>query len=340
MKINTKNINGKHRGIKYSDVISIENLKAASKTAMKGKSRNKGVIKFCQDIEGNLKKLQEDLISRSFHSSEGVKAIVHDPSGKERILHKMPFYPDHIVHHALMRIIAPVLLKATYYESGAGVKGKGIHFVASRTARWIDEHKSSGRIYYCKIDFRKFYGNVDQQKIYDVLCHMFRDEGIRYLLKEIITACESGLGIGLYPIQTLTNYYLTSVCRTVCSKFKVKIEIYCDDIVILSEDKKKVWAAANYIHDYAQNILGQPIHENYSVQIIDEKHYLDFVGYQFFFNHILLRKRNKIRLCRRMSTLKNQRIKKNLAIAYKGWLKHCNGYNLWTKVKNKLKKKI
>lgn len=327
-----KNFKGKHREIKYSDVYDLDNLRLAVKSAKKGKTSKWGVKKFEKNSEESLKKLQESLIQRTFHSSKGQDCIIHDPGGKERLLHKMPFYPDNIVHHALMRVILPVLGRATYYESGASVKGKGIHFVASRTARWIDEHKNSGRIYYCKVDFTKFYSNVDQKKIYESLCHLFRDPGIRYLLWEIITACEKGLGIGLYPIQSLTNYYLSDLCRKTCSKFKVRLEIYCDDIVILGLDKKEIWKAANYIRDYANNILGQPVHNNFSVQVIDSKHSLDFVGYQFFVDHILLRKRNKKRVLKRMCNLKKYKHKKDLATSYKGWLKHCDGHNLWTKI--------
>lgn len=329
-------IKGKHRGIKYSDVYDLENLKLAVKSARKGKTSKWGVKKFEQKEEENLKALQDLLISKTFHSSKGQDCIIRDPGGKERLLHKMPFYPDNIVHHALMRVILPVLGRATYYESGASVKGKGIHFVANRTARWIDENKNKGRLYFCKVDFAKFYSNVDQEKIFESLCHVFRDPGIRYLLWEIISACETGLGIGLYPIQTLTNYYLSDLCRKTCSKFKVRLEIYCDDIVILGLSKKQVWKAANYIRDYANNILGQPVHSNYSVQVIDSKHSLDFVGYQFFTDRILLRKRNKKRVLKRINNLKCFTHRKNLAISYKGWLKHCNGNNLWNTIKSKV----
>ena len=72
------------------------------------------------------------------------------------------------------------------------MKGRGIHYAARRTARWIDEHKGAGRLYYCKLDFVKFYESVDQQRIYDALCRMFRNKGVRYLLREAVTATERG----------------------------------------------------------------------------------------------------------------------------------------------------
>ena len=116
--------------------------------------------------------------------------------------------------------------------------------------------------------------------------------------------------------------------------FNVRIEIYCDDIVIMSRDKKEVWKAVNFIQDYARNDMGQPIHENVGVQIIDETHGLDFVGYQFFFNHTLLRDRMKRKFKRKMHRLKDPLRRYQAATSCKGWLIHCNGFNLWKIVMN------
>ena len=327
-----KDIRGKHRNVKLQNVVSMANLEQAVHEARRGKNRNKGVLIYDRTPQENLERLRLDITDMAYHTSEGHDCWRRCPCGKTRKLHKLPFYPDHIAHHALMQVLMPHLIKALYQESGASVKGRGIHFAAKRTARWIDEHKGAGRIYYCKMDFVKFYENVDQQRIYDALCRMFHDEGIRYLLREVVTSCEKGLGIGLYPIQTLTNFYMSRLCREVCGAHKVKVEIYCDDVVILGTDKRQVWAAVNHVRTYAERIMNQALHTGYSVQIIDERHALDFVGYQFFFGHTLLRKRNKVKFRRKMRKLVSPLKRYQVATSYKGWLMHCNGFNLWRKV--------
>lgn len=331
MEILQKQIKGKHREVKYSDVYDMANLELAVKNAKRKKERRQGVRMFNKDPVGNLKKIQEQLINKTYHTSRGMEAVIRCDSGKERKLHKLPFFPDHIIHHALMQVLMPSLIKSLYYESGASVKNKGIHYAAKRTRRWIDEHKDTKRLYYCKLDFIKFYENIDQQCIYDFFCHMYRDEGIRYLLKEIITCCEHGLGIGLYPIQTLTNAYMSKLCRQVCKEFNVKVEIYCDDMVILGVSSKDVWEAVRFIANYAVETMHQNIHDNYSVQIINENHFLDFVGYKFYINHTLLRTRMKKKFVKKMKKLKNEDKIFKSAMSYKGWLQHCDGHTLWQK---------
>lgn len=324
----------KHRKVRAELVSDMTNLNMAVRKSRKGKEGKKGVVIFDKDYQGNLQRLQQSLIDGTYHTSEGHDCTRRCPCGKIRKLHKLPYYPDHIEQHALMQILMPHLIRALYFESGASVKGRGMMYAKRRTQRWIDENKSCGRLYYVKLDFVKFYENVDQQVIYSALCDYFTDKGIRRLLYEVIFALPKGLGIGLYPIQTLTNFYMSILCRRVCRKYDVKVEIYCDDVVILGRNKKEVWAAVNFTLEYAHDVMHQELHTNIGMQIIDETHFLDFVGYRFYFNHILLRKRMKEKFKRKMHNLVNPMRRYEVAMSYKGWLIHCNGISLWRKVTN------
>lgn len=323
---------GKNRKVRIAQVYDMGNLRMADREARKGKDAHKGVRIFDRNSEKNLQTLQDQLRTATYHTSPGHECVRHCPCGKDRLLHKLPYYPDHIENHALMQIIMPIMMRAYYYDSSASIKGKGMHFAAQRTERYIDAHKYAGRIYYAKLDFVKFYHNINQKKINHVLSRKFGDKGIRYLIWEIVSACEEGLGIGLFPIQPMANFYTCALCRLLMALFDVWVEIYCDDMVIMGLDKKEVWRAVNFVRKYAEEVMEQPLHDNIGVQIIDEHHGLDFVGYQFFFNHTLLRKRMKAKFKQKMHRLKDPMRRYQAATSYKGWLMHCNGFNLWCKV--------
>ncbi len=325
---------GKNRKLRISMVYELNNLRTADHEARRGKDIHKGVKIFDRKPEANLLKLQKMLSEGTYHTSPGHECVRHCPCGKDRLLHKLPYYPDHIEHHGLMQIIMPLMMKAYYYDSSASIKGKGMHFAANRTEHFIDKNKKAGRIYYAKLDFVKFYHNINQEKIYQCLCKKFGDKGIRYLIHEVVTACEEGLGIGLFPIQPMANFYTCPLCRILMALFDVWVEIYCDDLVIMGLNKKEVWKAVNYVKWYAENVMEQPLHENIGVQIIDEHNRLDFVGYQFFFNYTLLRKRMKARFKQKMHRLKDPDRRYKAATSYKGWLLHCNGFHLWCQVMN------
>lgn len=324
-------LRGKNRKVRYANICDTNNLWHAQAEARKGKNKHKGVRIFDRHQVENMQMLQDDLQSMTYQTSPGKDCTQLCPCGKVRTLHKLPFYPDHIVHHAMMRQIMPILDRYYYYDSSASIKGRGIHYAAKRVERYIDEHKYAGRLYYVKLDFVKFYHNIDQETCYNMLSRHFSDRGVRYLLYESITATDEGLGIGLYPIQPIANFYLCPMVRQVMSHHKVHIFIYCDDIVVIGEDKREVWRAVNEIQDYARDVLRQPIHDNIGMQVIDERHFLDFVGYRFYFDHTLLRKRMKQKFCRKMKELRDPVRRYQVATAYKGWLMHCDGLSLWRK---------
>lgn len=323
---------GKNRHVTLQGVCDPANLREAEREARKGKKAHKGVRIFDRDAEANLARLASDIGGLRFRTSPGHECVRRCPCGKERILHKLPYFPDHIMQHALMRRIMPVLVRSYYYDSYASIKGKGMHFAAKRIERYIDENKDAGRLYYAKLDFKKFYHNIVQEKIWRSLAAKFTDKGIRHLIREVITACEEGLGIGLFPIQPFANYYTGALCRGVMARFKVRVFIYCDDIALIGRDKREVWKAVNYVRDYAEKVMEQPLHENAGVQIIDSTHFLDMVGYRFYFGHTLLRKRMKNRFKRKMHNLKDPMRRYRAAMSYKGWLMHCDGFNLWRRI--------
>lgn len=325
-------LRGKNRKVRISQVYDMGNLRAADHEARRGKEAHKGVRIFDKDVDGNLQALHDMLEAGTYHTSPGHECVRHCPCGKDRLLHKLPYYPDHIENHALMQVIMPIMTRAYYYDSSASIKGKGMHFAAKRTQKYIRKHRKEGRIYFAKLDFVKFYHKINQQKIYDVLAKKFGDKGIRYLIWEIVTACDEGLGIGLFPIQPMANYYTGPLCRELMARFDVWVEIYCDDMVIFGDSPKEIWKAVNFVKDYAETVMGQPLHDNIGVQVIDEKHRLDYVGYQFFICKTWLRKRMKCKFKQKMHRLKDPMRRYLAATSYKGWLLHCDGFTLWCKV--------
>ena len=325
-------LRGKNRKVTIESIALPKNLELADKKARKGKANHKGVKIHDRNRDANLAQLAKDLVNETFVTSPGHECKRLCPCGKVRKLTKLPFFPDHIAHHALMQKILPVLINIIVYDSYASVKGKGMTFAKKRVRRYIDLF--GGIAYFAKLDFVKFYQNIIQEFIYEFLCKTFTDKGVRALLFEVITACREGLGIGLYPIQTLANYYVSYLVRYVAKYSKAKLFVYCDDIVVMHSDKKEVWKAVNAIRKYAAEVMKQPLHDNIGVQKITKDHALDFVGFQFFSNRTLLRKRMKKRFARKMAKLKDEKRRYEVATSYKGWLMHCDGLNLFKKIMN------
>lgn len=329
---------GKNRHVTLAQVYDIENLKKAEQEARKGKRTKYGVVKFHRKYEENIQKLSNDIRNRTYHTCTPRFEEYHDK--KDRILCKIDYY-DHVAHHALMRVLMPTLMKYYYQEASASIKSRGIHYSAKHVRSFIAKHKNTP-MWWAQLDFVKFYHHIKRQKIYDFLCGMFADEGIRYMLHDVIWSMgqtngltledgdgTEGMGIGEYPTQLLEGAYTSPLCRHLTS-IGVKVYIYCDNILIIGFDPKNVWEAIRYTQYYAKEVMDQPLHTNVGVMRLDNRHPIDFVGYKFYPNKTFVRNDLKIRFKRAAKEQDPVKRYKKLS-AYKGWLMHCNGHKLWRK---------
>lgn len=95
----------KRIGNLFNRIISYENLVRADKKARLGKTKRYGVKKFDRNPYENLVRLQKALIEDTYRTSEYcIYTIIADRGNKEREIYRLPYYPDRIVHHAIMNV--------------------------------------------------------------------------------------------------------------------------------------------------------------------------------------------------------------------------------------------
>ena len=93
----------------YEKIISIENLKLADEKARKGKQNSYGVRVHDKNREANILALHEALLAKTFKTSPYEVFTIYEP--KEREIYRSPYYPDRIVHHAIMNVLEPIWVK-------------------------------------------------------------------------------------------------------------------------------------------------------------------------------------------------------------------------------------
>lgn len=313
----------KRIGNLYQQIISIENLTAADQKAQKGKSDQYGVILHKRNAEKHIRDLHLSLKNKTFSTSTYDVFKVYEP--KEREVYRLPYYPDRIVHHAIMNVLEPIFVASFTTDTYSCIKGRGIHAAARKLKKALLNINATQ---YClKLDIQKFYPSIDHSILKTLLRRKFKDADLLWLLDEIIDSAP-GLPIGNYLSQYFANFYLTYFDHWVKQELKAKHYFrYADDIVILSDSKKELHSYLRHIKAYLDNNLNLVVKNNYQVFPVQARG-IDFLGYRFFHTHILLRKRIKKNLIRMLKYNKN-----NASIAsYNGWLKHCNSIHLQKKL--------
>ena len=96
----------KRIGNLYDYIISVENLNDAERKARKAKGAQPGVRIFDRNREENIARLHDVLARCEYHTSPYATFTIFEP--KERQICRLPYYPDRIVHHAIMNVMESV----------------------------------------------------------------------------------------------------------------------------------------------------------------------------------------------------------------------------------------
>ena len=318
----------KRLGNLYDKIIDIDNLKLADEKARKGKLKSYGVIKHDKNRGENILKLQRMLIENKYTTSDYHIFKIYDP--KEREIYQLPYYPDRIVHHAIMNILEPIWVKIFIENTYSCIKGRGIH-AAVRDLKYALKSDGENTKYCLKLDIRKFYPSIDHDILKSVIRNNIKDNNLLLLLDEIIDSAP-GVPIGNYLSQYFANLYLSYFDHWLKEVKHVKYYYrYADDIVILHGDKDYLHCLLVDIKDYLHDNLRLTVKQNYQIFPVSSRG-IDFVGYVFYHTHTLMRKSIKRNMCRKVALLKNKNVAlkpyKQALCSWIGWAKYCNSKNL------------
>lgn len=316
----------------FDKIVSLDNLYEADKRARRQKSHRPEVMLFDKNKDKLLLDLQRKLINGEYETSEYYVFKIYEP--KEREIFKLPYYPDRIVHHAIMNIMEPIWVSAFVKGTYSCIRKRGIH-KALKDVKFALKDEINTQ--YClKLDIRKFYPSIDHDILKTIIRKKIKDKRLLSLLDEIIESAQ-GVPIGNYLSQFFANLYLTYLDHWIKEQKKVRYYFrYADDIVILGGDKQQLRDLFYNIQDYLNNKLKLNFKDNWQIFKVDSRG-IDFVGYRVFHTHTLLGKRIKKRFCKKINKLnKKQNLDKDTykqkICSYIGWIKYCNGRNLLNKM--------
>jgi RNA-directed DNA polymerase len=307
----------------YQQICSLENLQLADINARKGKSRLAAIKFHDLNRDENIIALHEKLMNKIYKTSAYTTFKIYEP--KERLIFRLPYYPDRIVHHAVLNILEPVFTAMFTADTYSCIKGKGIHGAYKGVRKALKD--KAGTQYCLKLDIKKFYPNIDHAILKQLLRRKFKDQDLLWLLDEIIDSAD-GVPIGNYLSQYFANFYLTYFDHWLKEVKGVKYYFrYADDLVFLHSDKNYLHQLLAEIRQYLGAELKLSIKCNYQLFPVAARG-IDFVGYVVYHTHALLRKSIKQRFARMMAKNPN---KASLA-SYRGWTNHCNSHNLLKKL--------
>lgn len=328
----------------YEKLISRANVKKAIREVNSGHRSshgrlNKTVLWVEEDIEARV----DDLIAvveNGFVPKPTRDFTVYDTTAcKTREIHEPALWPDQYIHHMLVQVLLPVMMRGMDYWCCASIPGRGTARGIDGIKRWMAEdvsnkntqnarwqqnsglHRgsnSSDTRYAVECDIHHFYDSLKPEVVMQRMNQLVKDKKVMDLIWRVI---QSGIMIGAFPSQWFANTVLQPMDHMIREKLHVKHYVrYMDNLTMFSSNKKELHAAVLEVNKWLNEhqLELKPNWHVYNTTLkrkaqqrrnaLSGKAYyrrhprlVNAMGYMFGHGYTLMRKKNLFRLKRQLS---------------------------------------
>jgi len=244
----------KRSGHLFEQVADFHALIAAAKRAARGKSESLSAAAFIFNMEGEVLRLQREILDGSYRPLPYRTFYISDP--KPRTISAADFR-DRVAHHALCAVLEPLFERAAIYDSYACRPGKGSHRAVRRAQQFS---RRFGR--FLKLDIRKFFESLDHEVLKAGVRRLVKDRRLLERADRIIahgapgSPSGKGLPIGNLTSQHFANHYLTPLDHFIKEKLRAPGYVrYMDDFLVFSDSKSFLRDAHERIREFVENDL-------------------------------------------------------------------------------------
>lgn len=275
-----------------------------------------------------------------------------DPSARKwRTVSEPAQWPDQYVHHALIQVLQPILMRGMDPYCCGSIRGRGTSRGRKAIERWTRrDHK--GTRYAFTGDIRHFYDSLKPEVVMERMRRLIKDRRVLDLIWRII---RNGVLIGAYTSQWFANTVLQPLDQLIrqsglCGHY-VR---YMDNLTAFGPNKRKLRRLRALVEDWL-NVNGLELKGDWQVFPIakeTEKTPLrsprrgferakgrlpDAVGYRYGRDYTIPRKHNLLRIKRAIARYRKRRDAgrriafrvANSIISRCGQLRHCSNVNLY-----------
>ena len=330
----------KRVGYIWEKFISKENILKAIKEVNKthrskfGKL-NKTVLQVETDLDTYANKLIDIVSNENFSPSPTKNKRIWDNSAmKYRDIKEPPLWPDQYIHHMLIQVLEPIMMRGMDYWCCASIKGRGVKRGMRGIKRWMRNKEKTK--YAAELDIYHFYDSLQQEIVMNRMKKLIKDRKILIFIEKLIS---NGIQIGAYFSQWFANTVLQELDIFIRQELNINYYIrYMDNLTLFSQSKAILHNAINRIKNKL-SFYKLKIKNNWQVYPTN-KRLVCGLGYRYGYKFLLLRKRTLFKLKKHMSMIFHSRkIGFRVAaglVSRIGALKWCNSRNLLKQIPNDL----
>lgn len=260
-------------------------------------------------------------------------------------------WPDQYVHHALIQVLQPVMMRGMDFYCCGSIRGRGPHHARKAIERWM-EYDPKGTKHEFSGDIRHFYDSLKPEVVMARMRQLIKDARVLDLIWRIV---KDGIQIGAYTSQWFANTVLQPLDRLIRESGLCKHYVrYMDNLTALGPNQRKLHKLRRLVSEWLEahqmklkddwqvfpvakrtpRVALDPPRRGYERP---KNRMPDAVGYRYGRGYTLPRKHNLLRIKRAIARYRrrkrqHKRILPGMAsslISRLGQLKHCNNHNLY-----------
>lgn len=320
--------------------ISDEIIEESIKGAKRGKTDRNSVKEYLNDP--NLKEKVREF-AEHFHNYKHNPVEIYDGIQRKKRTIIVPAFMEQIIHHMIVNTLKPIFLHGMYEHSYGSIPNRGAHKGMKVIKKWI-AHDRKNCAYCLKMDIRKYFESIPHDIYLRKLREIIHDDKFMAILEEITRVIPHGIPLGFYTSQWTANWYLQELDHFIKENLgAVHYMRYMDDMVIFGPDKESLHHMRAQIAEFLRNELGLEMKDNWQVFLFDRPYYrngklvdgrfLDFMGFRFYRNRVVLRKSIMLKATRKAKRLyhmaKITLYAAKQMLSYLGWIKCTSTYNMY-----------
>ena len=316
-------------GFLWEKIIALENCIEAVKEMMKNKKHTRRLDYIRKNLGRYGEKLMKLLKSGKWVPKPYREKRIYDKNRKKWRNLKIPCLVDQAVHHAVMRMLIPMIQARNYFYSCGSIPEKGQKLATNCLKGWQKKKKHYKWI--MNGDISKFYDHVRYEDVIAAFSRFIKDKRVIDIIWTILKSMGTtmvGLAIGFFPSPWFGNLVLSSLDRKIKSHPRIKYVRYIDDIRILCNSKRLIRKIKEEICEVLQGLCMQ-LKKDW--QIYSGKNRpIHFLSYLFYRGYTVLRKGLMYRISRKAKHFNDTKVTLQKAMSFmsfKGILKYCNSYN-------------
>ena len=306
----------KRIGFLWEKFIDRDNIKLAIKEVNKThRSKFGKPNKVVLWVETNLEECVNNLIGivsdENFKPSPTKHKTIWDNSAmKYREIDEPPLWPDQYIHHMLIQVLQPIMMRGMDYWCCASIKGRGTKRGIRGIKRWMRNEEETK--YAAELDIYHFYDSLKQNVVIKRMKKLIKDKKILAFIKKLTS---DGIKIGAYFSQWFANTVLQELDVFIRQQLHIKYYIrYMDNLTLFSNNKTKLHYALNKIKSQLKSYFLE-IKNNWQIYPTN-KRLVCGLGYRYGHHYSILRKRSLFKLKRHIRLIL-RRQRRNLWIGFR-----------------------